>query len=82
MTILGDMWLDIVALQDVKPTFPSITSATTLMFPEWQMYYNPHPDGNVNGVAILVRNTVDPMVKRCPDRTPDLFQDTQGTMLG
>ena len=21
-------------------------SATTLTFPEWQLYYNPHPDGN------------------------------------
>ena len=75
------MQLDIVALQEVKPTFPNITSATTLTFPEWQMYCNPHPNGNVNGVAIVVRNTLDPFVKQGPDKALELFQDTQVTML-
>ena len=65
-----------------EPTFPNVTSAATLTFSEWPMYYYPHPGGNVNGVAPLVKNTLDPFVKRGPDKTPDLFQDTQGTRLG
>ena len=80
--LLNDMQLDVAALQEVKRTFCNITSATTLTFPELQMYYNPHPDGNVNGVPILVRNTLDPFVKRRPNKTSALFQDPQGTMLG
>ena len=71
--LLNDMRLDIVVPQEVNPTFSNITSATTLVFPQWQIYYNPHPDGNVNGVAILVRNTVDPFMKRGADKTPNLF---------
>ena len=52
--VMNDM-LDVVLLQEVDPIFPNITPATTLTFSEWQIYYNPHLDGNVNGVAILVK---------------------------
>ena len=53
---------DTIGLQEVKPTFPNIEAATTLTFPEWQIYYHPHPSGTINGVAFLVRNTVDHFV--------------------
>ena len=39
--LLNVMRLDFVALKEAKPTFHNITSATTLTFPEWQMYYTP-----------------------------------------
>ena len=71
--LLNDTQLDIVALQEVKATFPNMASLTTPTFPKWQMYYNPHPDGNVNGVALVVENTLDPFVKRGPDTTPKRF---------
>ena len=56
------MRLYIVGLQEVKPTFPNIEAATTLTFPEWQIYYHPHPSGTINGVAFLVRNSMDHFV--------------------
>ena len=80
--LLDDMQLDIVVPQEVNPTFPNITSATPLTFAEWQTYYNPHPNGDVNGVAILVKNTLDSVVKRGLDKAPELFRDTQCTMPG
>ena len=69
----GRSQLDIVALHKVKPTLPNMAFPTTLTFPEWQMYYNPHPDSNVNGVALVVKNTLDPFVKRGPDTTAKRF---------
>ena len=80
--LVNNLQLSIVALQEVNLTFPNITSATTPTFREWQMYYNLHPNGNVNGLAILVKNTLDPFVKRGPHKARELFWDTQGTMLG
>ena len=44
--------------------------------------YTPHPESSVIGVGILVRITLDPFVKRGPHKTPALFWDTHGTMLG
>ena len=61
--LLSDMRLDIVGLQEVKPTFPNIEAATTLTFPEWQIYYHPHPSGTIQQVAFPVRNTVDRFVR-------------------
>ena len=80
--MLTDMKLDVVAMQEVKPTFPSITAATTLAFPERQMYSNQHPSGTVNGVAFLVRKTLDPYVQKSANPDSVLYMDPQATMLG
>ena len=80
--LLSDMRLDIVGLQEVKPTFPNIEAATTLTFPEWQIYYHPHPSGTVNGVAFLVRNTMDHFVLKDGNQRASLFADPDGTFLG
>ena len=80
--LLSDMRLDIVGLQEVKPTFPNIQAATTLTFPEWQIYYHPHPSGTINGVAFLVRNTMDHFVLKDGNQRASLFADPDGTFLG
>ena len=80
--LLSDMRLHIVGLQEVKPTFPNIEAATTLTFPEWQIYCHPHPSGTINGVAFLVRNTMDHFVLKDGNQRASLFADPDGTFLG
>ena len=66
----------------VKPTFPKIEAATTLTFPEWRIYYHPHPSRTTNGVAFLVRNTVAHFVVKDGNQSASLFTDPDGTFLG
>ena len=81
MQLLSDIHLDIVGLQEVKPTFANIEATTALTFPEWQIYYHPHPSGKANKVAFLVRNTVDHFVLRGGNQVPSLIKDIEGTFL-
>ena len=78
--LLSNMKLDFVALQEVKPTFPNITCATTLAFPEWEMYCNPHTGGMINGVTFLVRQIVGTVVHKDATKRPLLYTVTQHTL--
>ena len=80
--LLSDMRLDVVGLQEVKPTFPNIEAATTLTFLEWHIYYHPHPSRTISGVAFLVRNIVDHFVLMDSNQSASLVTDPDGTFLG
>ena len=80
--LLSDKHLDIMGLQEVKPTFPNIGVGTTLTFPEWQIYYQPHPFRTINGVVVLIGNTVGHFVLKDSNQGASLLTNPEGALLG